>query len=216
METASFVASIVSCITGLVVGILAIALSIYFYTQNKNVEAAFQTALEGIRVQTDSLQKLTGRWMDRLTKYVTTPQSPRIESQNQLLNAIKDLPKDIASQLPVPGQSSQEKELLSAYCALYYYTAVANYWAQFMLPPLDEFDRNREYAQHVKETVDRSCSDFYTMAGILSKIDPTLLSSVPLKSLADKAAAEYQGVVRDSTSVYAWRTEQVSPTSSGQ
>jgi hypothetical protein len=208
MEAASIVASIVSCIMALV----AIAMSVYFYTQSKNTETVVKASLEGIRTQTDALQKLTGRWMDRLTRYVTTPQEPTIETQHQLLIAIKDLPRDIASKLPVPSQASAQQDLLresvACYCALYYYTAVANWWAQSCLPPIQDFDRNPEYSQFVKKAVDESYRDFSIMAQTLDKVDRSLLASVPLKNLADKARDEYKAFVRDSTGVYAWRAER--------
>jgi hypothetical protein len=152
--------------------------------------------------------------MDRLTKYVTAPQEPVVEAQRQLLNAIKDLPRDIASKLPVPSQASQQQDLLreciAGYCALYYYTAIANYWAQLCLPPIEEFENSPEYSKSVKQAVDESYSDFNAMAQILAKVDPTLLASVPLRNLAERAKDEYRALVRDSTGVYASRADRTS------
>jgi len=208
MEIASIVASVASTI----LAIVAIVLAVLFYTQGKNSEVRVQMALEGIRAQTDALQKLTGRWMDRLTKYVTTPHEPMVEAQSQLLLAIKDLPKDIVSQLLVPSIQTQQQELLrecvSGYCALYYYTAISNYWAQFWLPPLEQFDDDSSYSEFIKTAVDQSYKDFLLLAGILEKVDPSLLASSPLKHLVDIARDEYRLLVKDTAGVYAARAQR--------
>jgi len=208
MEIASIVASVASTI----LAIVAIGLSVLFYTQGKNSEVRVQMALEGIRAQTDALQKLTGRWMDRLTKYVTTPHEPMVETQSQLLLAIKELPKDIVSQLLVPSAQSQQPELLrecvSGYCALYYYTAIANYWAQFCLPPFEQFEDNSSYSEFIKNAVDQSYKDFQLLAGILERVDPSLLALNPLKHLVDKARDEYRHLIKDTMGVYTARAQR--------
>ena len=97
MEIASIVGSIVSVIVGLV----AISLAVYFYTQSKDTEGNVSTALASIQAQTEALQKLTGRWMDRLTRYATEAR-PSEEALVQLARAVVDMPANIASQLRSP------------------------------------------------------------------------------------------------------------------
>lgn len=210
MEIASIIASIVS----MVLAAIAIALSVFFYTQSKNTESNVNKSLEAIKTQTDALQKLTGRWMDRLTKYVTTPKDSELNTQWMLFDIIKDLPKDIASHLNAPTSATQQAQLLnetvSTYCALYYYTAIANYWAQFSLPPLEDFDDNPDLSQFVKEAVDSSYKDFITIAQILQRVDQSVLEASPLKHLVDKTVSQYKNLAADSTMVYAKRAERAS------
>lgn len=54
-------------LTSLVIGGFAIWLSLRFYEKAKEAEKPAALLLERIRTQTDSLQKLTGHWMDRFT-----------------------------------------------------------------------------------------------------------------------------------------------------
>ena len=206
MEVASIVASVVSTILAMV----AIAMSVFFYTQAKNSESRVNCALEGIRTQTDALQKLTGRWMDRLTKYVTTAHGPQTESQYLLISAIKDLPRDIASQLPIPSSTSQRQDLvreaISGYCALYYYTAVTNFWAQLSLPAAKEdLDPDSQSGQFIRASVDQSFNVFTAMARILDQTDQTLLAANPLRHLADRARDHYRNIFGDVETVYARR-----------
>jgi hypothetical protein len=81
----SFIASIVS----LILSIVAIFLSAYFYTQAKNTEKAVSEALIEIKTQTGNLDKLTGKLLDRLTRFVTSPQ-PMDATQEKLLEMIRD------------------------------------------------------------------------------------------------------------------------------
>ena len=207
METASIIASIVSTI----LAVFAIGLAVFFYTQSKNTETHVKTALEGIRTQTDTLQKLTGRWMDRLTKFVTSPRNLESVEQRRLIETLKDLPRDIASQLPTPSSTTAQNQLLleivTAYCALYYYTAISNYWAQWALPALEDFDAN-PLSQFIKDVVDNSYKDFNYIAATIGRIEPTLLTTSPLKHLFDKVETEYKQFIVDSTTAYARRAEQ--------
>ena len=57
METASIVASFVS----LIVSIMAIWFSFYFYNQSKNTEHQVRIVLEAIKAQTDTLQAINAK-----------------------------------------------------------------------------------------------------------------------------------------------------------
>jgi len=65
--------NLAAAIASIVLAVVAIGLSIFFWMKGKDTETRVATALEGIRSQTDALQKLTGRWMDRFTRYATEP-----------------------------------------------------------------------------------------------------------------------------------------------
>lgn len=55
----------------MVLGGLAIWLALHFYTKSKDTERQIAVTLEGIKAQSDVLQKLTGRWMDRFMRHAT-------------------------------------------------------------------------------------------------------------------------------------------------
>jgi hypothetical protein len=203
METVGFAASIAS----IVLAVVAMILSVYFYTQAKNTEGAVTASLEAIRAQTDALQKLTGRWMDRLTRYVTTPQQERPDSNTHLLAAIRSLPTDIASQLRAPGHDDNVdrlyREVITSYIALYYYTSVANIWAQMALPPLDRYQSDPDRSNLVKQVVDESYRDFVFVTGLLERSDRTVIEAAPLQRLLQRTQNVNRHWVADATQVYA-------------
>lgn len=84
----------------LVLGGFAIWLSLQFFIKGKESEKQIALTLEGIKMQTDALQKLTGRWMDRLTRYATEPR-PADEGLKLLLSTMADLPTALLTHLQV-------------------------------------------------------------------------------------------------------------------
>lgn len=204
METASIVASIVSVI----VAVLAIGLSVYFYTQSKNTERNVATALASVQTQGDALQKLTGRWMDRLTRYATEQPKHDQETFLYLLTAIKEIPSSIATQFRSPASDANNQALLSevvtAYLAIYYYVAVANVAMQTYLPSLNEIQPD----DITKKLLDQTSADFQKMENIIIAIDKGLIAASPLHYLYQDAINEWRPFVKDATMVYSSREAQ--------
>ncbi len=201
--------SIAASIASVILAVIAIAMSIFFYTQSKNTESSVKESLSGIRTQTDSLQKLTGRWMDRLTKYVTSPKE-NTDTTEQVRQLLQSLPENIAEQIKLPATSENAaltSEIVTSYIALYYYSAVANVWAQFSLPPLNKYDDNPDYSALVSRVVDGSAADFQHMAKLLASLDQAEVQSNSLKHLLDEAMDLYRDRVATTTQVYAKRAE---------
>jgi len=212
MEIASIVASIVS----LILGGVAIWLSLYFYTQAKNTERNVQVALEGIRTQTEALQALNARTLDRLTKYVTTPRDEPNQTFQILYAAIRDLP-EMALRLRPPGpqaiDETTRRELLSAYIALWNYTATSNIWAGFHLPRAEDFNAEDSFHTLVKYVVDRSAADFSYMTGIIQGVRIEDIRACPqnIVALHDEVQANLRQMVGDTAYHFAQRAKQQPP-----
>jgi hypothetical protein len=207
VEISSIIASFVS----LILAILAIGLSIYFFVQSKDTETKVQTALEGIRSQTDTLQGLSAKWMDRLTKYVTTPRTEVSESSQILLTIIRELPENIVSRLgKAPSQTNEQglrQEVITAYIALYYYTGASNVWAQFCLPAPENVDSDPSYYSLVKGVVDRSYTDFIYIAKVLEGVPSQELQQSRLQHLLDECKNTYRDRIMETSHYYAKMAE---------
>jgi len=203
METVSIVAGLVS----VVLSFLAIGMSLYFFNQSKNTEKNIQVALASIQAQTETLQKLSGKWMDRLTKHVIES-NPSPEIYVGLLSVIKELPNNIISQLRFPQENSSveqlTQELVVCYIALYYYCGLSNVWIQNNLPSIEDFYDNLEVSNLIKRYVDISYSDFVTIDNIINKIDQSRLSNASNSHLLDEIFA-FRETVASSDDVYSRR-----------
>lgn len=203
METASIVASFVS----LILAGIAIWQAMYFYTQGKNTESKVETALEGIRAQTDALQALNARTLDRLTKYVTTtPRNEPTQSAQVLADTLRELPNIVLSlKMPAPNiqDDSLRREIVHAYIALWNYTATANVWASYCLPDIENFDENKPYDNLVKYIVDRSATDFNYMTGIIDQVPLAELKATSYFHLYEEVQKHLISQVGDSTHHFA-------------
>jgi len=212
METASIVASFVS----LIVSGLAIWMSLYFYTQSKNSERAVQVALEGIKAQTDALQALNARTLDRLTKYVTTPRDEPSQTIQILYAAIRDLPEMALKLRPHAPQAVDEgtrRELIQLYIALWNYTATTNVWVGFRLPNPQDFNDQDNFHCLIKTVVDRSAADFRYMTTIIEQIRPEDLRACAPSIIAfyDEVQTRLRPLVGDTAHHFAQRAKQEQP-----
>jgi hypothetical protein len=189
---------------------MAISLSVYFYTQSKNTEATVSALLEGIRAQTDALQKIVGKQMGQLIRGVTEQPGGDISVVYEMISAIKEIPISVTTLLQAPSTSAQvaqqsaqqwRQESLKAYICTYYYSALANIGHQYYLPPLAQLQDNDFF----KRVVDASHSDFITLDLWFSSLDEQELRQSPLHNLY-KEALGWKPFVKDTTTVYRERT----------
>lgn len=204
--------SIVSSVVSVILAVFAIGVSIYFFVETKNTEQRVTNSLSKIEAQADSLQKLNAKWMDRLTRYVTTERENPIDSSvPQLIHILAQLPATITATLTqTPDKSTHQQlieEIYSAYIAIYFYTAQTNYWSQFYLPNVSEFNANDEFHTLVKRVIDMSDADFRYIAGILSNCDQNRLRANSLVHLLDETKDSWRHRVRSTADVFV-STEQ--------
>jgi hypothetical protein len=182
--------SLVSGIVSLLMGGLSIWLSLHFYTQTNKTERSVANSLTKIETQADALQKINAKWMDRLTKYVTEDRSQPIidDSIVQLLEIVRTS-HSISATVSVPEKSENDeyiKEIVNCYIIIYYYAALSNYWAQFMLPDINDFNEADQFHVLVKNSIDSSAADFNHFANLLGKLDPARLEAAALHPLLEE------------------------------
>lgn len=192
----------------LAVGGFAIWMSLHMYTKAKDSEKATAVALEGIRSQSEALQKLTGKWMDRFTRHATEPR-PADEGLMQLVQVVASLPTtilDVVRSPRTPNPAPQQvQEFVNSYIGLYYYTALSNVLAQSILPDENEFDPTNDLHVGVQALVDRSAADFAHMAKVLTGIDRRFIEECPLRRLLDEAISQWRPGVLFTSQVFEGR-----------
>jgi hypothetical protein len=176
-------------------------LSVHFYERAKDAEKQLAVLLEGIRSQTDSLQKLTGRWMDRFTRHATQPK-PADEGLLALVSAVADLPTTILTTLRVAPSTDpiqvepMRAELVNTYIGLYYYSGIANVSLQYDLPPASEYDETVSSHAAIRRLVDMTAADFNYMAGLINRVDRPRVEASPLAHLLQEANRDWAPLVR--------------------
>jgi len=107
------IAAIVASIVGAILAVVAIAQAVYFYTQTKGSEARVENALTGIKEQTEALKAISGRQLDRLTKYATAPREEHPHAGNGVREripflTIRRIPRETGS-----GETGSGNEIRS-------------------------------------------------------------------------------------------------------
>ncbi len=205
--------SIVSSIVSTILGFFAIFLSVYFFVVSKNSEKEVSKSLTKIETQAEMLERLTGKQMDRLTKYVTKERNRQTDDiLPSIVTVLSELPFAITASLQrVTSNDDNEQllnELLTCYISLYFYTVQTNYWSQQYLPELTEFDEDNQSHVTIRNIIDRSNADFITIAEILSNVDPTRLENNNLVHLLTETRDMWKDYVRSSVEVFAVRDKQ--------
>jgi len=203
--------NIISSVASLVVSVGAVALAIVFYMGGRNTELRVSTALAEIKAQTDALQKLSGRQIDKLMKHAfeATKSEPSTEITHQLLLILKDMPYALTSSVDKTHKESYDEQfIITLYIVLYFYTAQTNYWAQFYLPSSGEFDINDQFHQLVKRIVDSSCDDFGHAAKFLSTVDVNKLKSNSLVNLLDETKDNWRYSVKSTADIFIQKEHQ--------
>jgi hypothetical protein len=212
----SEVVSLAAAIVSLIVSILAIGLSVYFYTQSKNTETSVSGLLEGIRAQTDALQKIVGKQMSVLIRNVTEQPNLEFSVYGQMISAIREIPGNMTTLLQMPTsseraahQSAQEwrQESLKSYIIAFYYSALSNMANQVYLPPLNQLEGGNIF----KRIIDSSHADFTSLDTWFSAMNPQELRASPLHGYYTEALG-WKPFVKDSTAVYAERAAVNNPT----
>lgn len=208
----SEVINLAASLASLILAVLAIGLSVYFYTQSKNTETNISGALEGIRAQTDALQRIVGKQMTQLIRGVTEQPSPESSVYVEMISAIKQIPTNVTMLLQAPSSSSAaaaeasaqywKEEAIRGYLGAYYYAAIANVANSFFLPSLEYLEQDN----YLKTIQDTSYSNFQFIESWLSSLGKDLTKSNNYH-LYEEATAYWKPHVKDSTAVYRERAK---------
>lgn len=200
MENFNLIVSIFS----IVLSGLAIYLCLHFYDKSKQTEKETSNSLIKIDTQTDMLQELTGKWMDKLTGYATRNKPNPLELPfQQLLKIIPQLPKDITKNM---DQENITKEQLNQLRTLgiffYFYCAQTNIWSQQSLPNVANFNKNDPNHNYISTIINVSHRDFKSITKQFSKIDQKELKQLPMYYLYNDTKNHFSNFVMSTEEIF--------------
>lgn len=183
-------------IISLVLGVLALALSLYFYNKSKDSEKAASNTLEAIKAQTEMLKDITQKQLSRLIKNVTE-QKP-VEEFLTIITAMRDTPQSTL-QLHLKDQEIETltAQAIEGYIGAYFYCAVANAWSQTYLPEMENFNSEDSLHNLVRNLVDASARDFHNIESLLARVHPTRIQSNPVASYYNSTQQHWAALVKD-------------------
>ena len=201
--------NVAASLVSIILGILSIALSLVFFAAAKKTERSVEVSLTKIDTQTEMLQKITGKQLDRLTKAVIDRPPDGADFVPQMLEVLSKVPQALTGPLIPPRASEPPKELMDelhlCYVAVYFYAAHTNVWSQDNLPSAGEFDTANTLHALVKRIVDMSAADFQHMTGIIAKIPDDRLAQIPNAGLVAETKEYLAPHVKSAADVFVSR-----------
>ncbi|MBP9738789.1 hypothetical protein KBD20_03810 [Candidatus Saccharibacteria bacterium] len=98
------IVNFIAAVFGIVTGIVALTLSVVFFFQAKSAERRSENAMASIKLNTEQLNKLSMRMLDRVTKAIIAP-SP---TEDKLVDVLKGL--SIPSRGTFSNEADQEPD----------------------------------------------------------------------------------------------------------
>lgn len=199
------VINLASALGSFVLSVVAIWLSVYFYTEAKKTEAAVGSALAEIKSQTSSLERIAGRQLDRLTKAVVAqPQLGAAVVTEELRVAIGQIPDAVFGRereltTAIARADACAEELRTTVIAVNYYAALANTFLQNWLP--DDARVDDPFA----ELLNLTAGDYWYTDQLLAGIDPNLLKQARTFRLYTYATEIWKKDVRNAAQTLADR-----------
>lgn len=207
LQSLSTLWSIGASIASIVLAIVAIVLVVYFYTQSKKTEKDVATSLSKIESHADTLGKITGRQLDRLTKHVTERRTsdnhPDFQALAELATTIT---KGVAQSLQAPqGQqnATNHPETLKYIIGSYYYSGIANYYAFLNMPAASDYDETNTFHLLNKNVLDVSHSDVQFLRNILTNIKRQDIEATGVAHLFDEAERDWGPRAKDAANSFA-------------
>ena len=196
---------IASAVASTVLAVVAMGQSLYFYNQAKNTERNTGETLAAIRAQTQTLEKLTGRQLDRLTRFATQPRDHE-PAMSYVVTLMRELTNITASSSPVSptaGTSKDDAVLLGLYNT-FYFSGLANMgWSAFMAN-----DKNFEEADdQAYEIIDESHRFYFASLNQLLAYKETDLNRIDVSERFPAFRAQVEHLLHTSAEVRASREQ---------
>lgn len=195
-------ASLAAAITSIVLSVVAIWLALYFYHKSKQTEKTVASDLTEIKIQASALERMTGRWMDRFTRYAVNPK-PADETTTLLMSIVERSISPMNTELKQINENDPPEdlitELITCYILIHYYSAVTNVASLGYLPEnISQIASN----VNIKELVESSNATFFHIDKILENIDQDKLRDNGSYSLYCETISDYKPLVKDTTLHY--------------
>jgi hypothetical protein len=224
------IAGLVGTSAGFIVSILAIWLSVLFYTRAQQAEKQAAVLLTKLNQQSDNIKTINQAIIDRLLTTVThiAETSTLLRAPQEQQSALQEAIKILAiTRTETPATSSQggeisghglpflrdpftktdlENESVSILVVTFIYVGCGNNYAQFALPFEKHYDASNPFLRETLEFLDRSHEAYYRIRGMLKEVEtqkPEVIQRLPLYQQAIAADRRLSPFIRNAAEAIA-------------
>ncbi|MCH8164502.1 MAG: hypothetical protein IH889_02730 [Planctomycetes bacterium] len=181
---------------------MAIVATAFFAVWTNRLQQSASSALTEIKVQGDALQKLTARWMDRLTKYAT--REPRLDpSLQRIIEQLAPAPRESRLQSDLSAETPVNQDTIDCLIVLLFYIAIANVYAAMMVPVAKEFDMGNALDVLSIRHTDQCFNDFQIAKAALARVDQAMIQQSQYSQMYREATTTWEPLMKKSAQAMA-------------
>ena len=194
--------NVAAALASIVLAVVAIGLAVYFYVKGRDSESRASSVLSQMQSQVGTLDKLSGKMLDRLTK-ASIDARPEQEAILAIISTLRQIPESLANGPRGPiAQSVPQGEWIAALVAAYYYSSMANFLLQGMITAVDE---DTGIYKNFEGLVEASYRDFRYLEDLLADMGQVTLEANRLRPLYEETIRNWRPWVRSAFESYKTR-----------
>jgi hypothetical protein len=196
------VINVAAALASIVLAVVAIGLAVYFYIKGRVSEGRASSVLSQIQTQVGTLDKLSGKMLDRLARTAIEPR-PEQEAILTIISALRQIPESLANgPRAAVAQGAPQSEWIAALVAAYYYSSMANFLIQSMITTVDE---GSGIYRNFEGLIETSYRDFRYLEDLLIDAGQSTLEGNRLRHLYEETIRNWRPWVRSAFESYKTR-----------
>jgi predicted PurR-regulated permease PerM len=196
------VVNVAAALASIVLAVVAIGLAVYFYVKGRVSEGQASSVLSQIQNQIGTLDKLSGKMLDRLTR-ASIESRPEQEAILTIISALRQIPESLANgPRGSVAQGVSPSEWIAALIAAYYYSSMVNFLLQSMITTVEE---GTGIYKNFEGLVEASYRDFRYLEDLLSDAGQSTLEGNRLRPVYEETIRNWRPWVRSAFESYKTR-----------
>jgi hypothetical protein len=196
------VINLAAALASIVLAVVAIGLAVYFYIKGRVSEGRASSVLSQIQTQVGTLDKLSGKMLDRLTRAAIEPR-PEQEAILTIISALRQVPESLANGPRGPvAQNVPQGEWIAALVSGYYYSSMANFLLQGMITAVDD---GTGIYKNLEWLIEASYRDFRYLEDLIGEAGQSTLEGNRLRPLYEETIRNWRPWVRSAFESYKTR-----------
>lgn len=199
----SFWFNISASITSIILAILAIFFTVYFFIQAKNSEKEVSNYLKKIEVHTEILENITGKQIDRFTKHLTE-NSYTFANREEIAKMLDKSTGLITFKEQISNGNANRADTIRFIIGSLYYAALTNYYTYMVLPSIENFDENNAFHNTIKNSLNIAFNDINYIQKEIARLNITdqEIEEQGLLNLYNEAKNNWLPLAKDITTAF--------------
>jgi hypothetical protein len=194
--------NLAAALASIVLAVVAVGVAVSFYVRGRVSEGRASSVLSQMQTQVGTLDKLSGKMLDRLTR-VSIESRPEQEAILTIISALRQIPESLANgPRGSVAQGVSPSEWIAALVSGYYYSSMANFLLQGMITAVDD---GTGIYKNLEWLIEASYRDFRYLEDLIGEAGQSTLEGNRLRPLYEETIRNWRPWVRSAFESYKTR-----------